>query len=227
MGVLKSDQGDVLHALQEHSAAAIDAGVDVLFPSRTLRVALLAELLRHQLKAPSPASSARRQLLDRLMWRFASTSSGAVTMIPRPGDSEKHLGAVRDLVNMLLNVASAEFVESGDNEFVEEDVFEEAQWLGATDTPEKSKIPPTIVGATARRRVRDLQRQGMSQNQATYQALLAGARNNTPGGDRRLPPMETASLEEAMRIMQLTPDSVRSMRRQHREHSESSWRSVE
>ena len=55
MGVLKSDQGDVLHALQEHSAAAIDAGVDVLFPSRTLRVALLAELLRHQLKAPSPA----------------------------------------------------------------------------------------------------------------------------------------------------------------------------
>ena len=32
MGVMKPGQGDVLHALQQYSAAAIDAGVDVLFP---------------------------------------------------------------------------------------------------------------------------------------------------------------------------------------------------
>ena len=108
MNVLNQPEGDGLGCLQHEAAAAIDAGVDILFPSRTLRVSLLEKLLRHEMESRAALPSARRQLLDRLMWRFASKSSGAVTMIPRPGDSDKHSEAVRNLVDMLLAVASGE-----------------------------------------------------------------------------------------------------------------------
>ena len=106
MRIIEPNNSGYFQGLQHEAAAAIDAGFDVLFPSRLERVLLLIKLVRHQIKNPVSSASARRQLLDRLMWRFASKSSGAVNMIPTPGDSNDHSKAVLELVTMLLKVAT-------------------------------------------------------------------------------------------------------------------------
>ena len=128
MKIIEPNNSKYFQGLQHEAAAAIDAGFDVLFPSRLERVLLLIKLVRHQIKNPVSSASARRQLLDRLMWRFASKSSGAVNMIPTPGDSNDHSKAVLELVTMLLKVATDgsadESNSSSESGMAEEDFFD-------------------------------------------------------------------------------------------------------
>ena len=130
MKIIEPNNSKYFQGLQHEAAAAIDAGFDVLFPSRLERVLLLIKLVRHQIKNPVSSASARRQLLDRLMWRFASKSSGAVNMIPTPGDSNDHSKAVLELVTMLLKVATDDSSNEANSSsesgmaVVEEDLFD-------------------------------------------------------------------------------------------------------